>query len=149
MANRYPPKFKAADAQRREVTLIAIGRKLLNLDDETYYNMLSDRFGVDSSTKLDAAQRRQLLDHFKQLGFEPTGGKSEWAFIDKASADRQPLLRKICAVCIALKVGKAYAEGAAKRQHGIERKLEMMDVSELHALVGALERTRKSKEQSK
>ena len=39
-------------------------------------------------------------------------------------------------------VGRAYAEGVAKRQHGMARKLEMMDASELHAVVGALARTR-------
>jgi hypothetical protein len=94
---------------------------------------------------LDWQGRRKVLDHLAELmkahGIQ-VKKPNEWAFIKRASADRQPLLRKICAVCIDMGVGKAYAEGAAKRQHGIDRKLEMMDQGELWLLAGVLERTR-------
>lgn len=68
---------------------------------------------------------------------------NEWAFIDTAAEPLRPLLRKVCALCRAMKVPKAYAEAIATTQsHGTPRKLEMMDHGELWVLVGALERTK-------
>ena len=77
---------------------------------------------------------------------KPSGGykrDNEWAFIDAAAADKRPMLRKICAMCGAMQVGKAYAEGVARRQYGVDRRLEMMDAQELHGVTGALARTQK------
>lgn len=148
MTNRYPAKFKRADEARREIQLIHIAKQQLGLDDETYRAMLWSVARVKSSTELDFAGRKKVLDHLKGCGFKVAAKVNEWAFIDKAAADRQPLLRKICAVCRSMKVGKAYAEGAAKRQHGIDRKLEMMSVHELHDLVGALQRTLNNRERT-
>lgn len=102
--------------------------------------------GHRSAGDLDGAALARLV---AQLGEQkPKGGfkrENEWAFIDRAAPDNRPLLRKICAVSRAMSVGKAYAEGVARRQHGVERKLEMMSNTELWHLAGALERTRKYK----
>lgn len=68
--NKYPAKFKQADEQRREIQLIHIAKQQLGLDDETYRNMLSDRFGVASSKDMDWKQRKALLEHFKDLGWK-------------------------------------------------------------------------------
>lgn len=141
--SQYPAK--QADLKRREITLIHIAKQQLGMDDETYRAMLWSVARVKSSTALDFAGRKKVLDHLKACGFKVVA--NEWAFIDKAAADRQPLLRKICAVCRSMGVGKAYAEGAAKRQHGIDRKLELMDEGQLWLLAGVLERTRKSKQE--
>lgn len=115
-------------------------------DDDTYRDILYARTGKRSAADLEGGALARLV---AQLGEQkPQGGfkrESEWAFIDKAAADNQPLLRKICAVCRSMKVGKAYAEGVARRQHGVERRLEMMSNTELWHLAGALERTRKFK----
>lgn len=142
--NRFPAK--QTDIKRREITLIQIARKQLGLDDETYYAMLWTAARVKSSTALDFAGRKKVLDHLKACGFKVAAKVNEWAFINNAAADRKPLLRKICMVCKSMKVGKAYAEGAAKRQSGVSRRLEMMDESQLWLLAGVLEHTRKSKE---
>ena len=90
-----------------------------------------------SPRSLRAEAARRVLDHLRRLGGTP----NEWAFIDAAAEDRRPLLRKICATCRGMGVGKAYAEGIARRQHGVERRLEMMDMGELYAVAGALART--------
>jgi phage gp16-like protein len=145
--NRYPAK--QTDIKRREIQLIHIAKQQLDMDDETYRAMLWIVARVKSSTALDFAGRKKVLDHLKACGFKVAAKVNEWAFIDKAAADRQPLLRKICMVCKSMNVGKAYAEGAAKRQHGVDRKLEMMDEGQLWLLAGVLERTRKSKEEAK
>jgi len=137
---------RITDIKRREIQLIKIAQKQLGMDETTYRAMLFKVARVKSSTQLDAAGRKAVLDHLKSCGFKVMPKPNEWAFIDNAVKNRQPLLRKVCMVCKSLRVGKAYAEGAAKRQSGVERKLEMMDTVQLLLLVGALEHTRKNKE---
>lgn len=139
---------KPTDIKRREITLIHIAKQQLGMDDDTYRAMLWSVARVKSSTQLDFAGRKNVLDHLKACGFKVAAKPSEWAFIDNAAADRKPLLRKICAVCRSMGVGKTYAEGAAKRQTGIDRKLELMDQGQLWMLAGVLERTRKHKEEA-
>jgi len=141
MPKRYP-----VDQRRKDIIAIHAAKRDLCMDEDAYRAILWSVCTVESSTDLDQAGRNKLLDHFRACGWKPVQKVNEWAFIDKAAVDRQPLLRKICAVCRSMKVGKAYAEGAAKRQHSIDRKLEMMDQGELWLLAGVLERTRKSKE---
>jgi len=115
-------------------------------DDETYRDILYARTGKRSAADLEGGALARLV---AQLGEQKPKGSfkrdNEWAFIDRAAEDNRPLLRKICAVCRSMKTGKAYAEGVARRQHGVERRLEMMSAGELWILAGALERTRKFK----
>lgn len=144
MAKRYP-----IDQRRRDLAAIHAAKRDLAMSDDAYRDILWSVARVKSSADLDQAGRSKVLDHFRACGWKPVAKVNEWAFIENAAADRQPLLRKICAVCRSMDVGKAYAEGAAKRQHGIDRKLEMMDEGELWLLAGVLERTRKSKEKVK
>lgn len=137
-------KYPARHAEpKREIQLIKIAQKQIGMDDETYRAMLWTVARVKSSTELDFAGRKKVLDHFKSCGWEPNKKPNEWAFIDQATPLKKPLLKKICAVCRSMSVGRAYAEGVALRQHGVERKLEMMSEGELWMLAGALERTRK------
>ena len=76
MSNHYPAKFKQADQARREIQLIHVARQKIGMDDETYRNLLMDRFGTDSSKNLDWKQREQLLKHFKTLGFKVKSKKA-------------------------------------------------------------------------
>ncbi len=58
------------DAQRkRELGLIHIARASVGWDKPRYVCELMERFGVDSSAALSAAQRDELLKMFKGLGF--------------------------------------------------------------------------------
>lgn len=118
-------------------------KKELGLDDAAYRDILAARTGKRSAADLSVPDLARLV---AALGIQRAPSRTrpanEWAFIDAAAADRQPLLRKVCALCRAMKVPKTYAEGVAKRQHGTPRKLEMMDHGELWVLVGALERTK-------
>lgn len=141
--NRYP-----TDQRRRDLAAIHAAKRDLDMTDDAYRDILWSVARVRSSADLDQAGRSKVLDHFRACGWKPVPKVNEWKFIDTAAADRQPLLRKICMVCKSMKVGKAYAEGAAKRQTGVDRKLEMMDQGQLWILAGVLERTKKSKEQA-
>ena len=134
--------------RNKELAAIHTAKRDLGMADDAYRDIMWSVARVRSAKDLDHAGRMKVLDHFKACGWKPKPKANEWAFIDKAAADRQPLLRKICMVCRSMKVGKAYAEGAAKRQTGIERKLELMDQGQLWLLAGVLERTRKHKEEA-
>lgn len=118
-------------------------KKELGWSDEEYRDILEARTGKRSAGDLTGRELARLV---AAIGIQRDPSRkrpvNEWAFIDTAAADRQPLLRKVCALCRAMQVGKPYAEGVARRQHGVERKLEMMDHGELYILVGALQRTR-------
>lgn len=118
---------------------IVIKCRQLGIDDETRHDIVRNIGKVASgSTKdMSADAARRVLAHLDHLAGKP----NEWAFIDQAAEDKRPLLRKICATCLSLRAGKAYAEGVARRQHGVDRRLEMMDARELYALAGALMRT--------
>ena len=136
----------AHGTRNSQIATIKIAAKQLGMDDETYRAMLFTVARVNSATELDWAGRKQVIDHLKSRGASIGIKANEWGFIDGAASDRKPLLRKVCAVCRAMKVGKAYAEGVARRQHGIERRLEMMSASELWLLAGALSRTQMFKD---
>jgi len=114
--------------------------------DDEYRDILYARTGKRSAADLEGGALARLV---AQLGEQkPKGGfkrDNEWAFVDAAAIDKRPLLRKICAVCRSMGVGKRYAEGVARRQHGVARRLEMMDMDELYAVAGALARTQAHK----
>ncbi|MDH4134391.1 MAG: regulatory protein GemA [Gammaproteobacteria bacterium] len=141
MATQYPAN------RNKELAAIHAAKRDLCMADDAYRDILWAVARVRSAKDLDYAGRMKVLDHFKACGWKPKPKPNEWAFIDHAAADRQPLLRKICAVCRSMGVGKTYAEGAAKRQTGIDRKLELMDQGQLWVLAGVLERTRQHKQE--
>lgn len=82
-------------AQAKEVKLIKIAQRALQLDDATYRDMLSRLCGgKTSATDLDATERRRVLRHMKASGFvvkskAPATG-SEWR--------REPQMRKLRAM---------------------------------------------------
>lgn len=118
---------------------ILIECRKLGIDDDTRHDIIRNVGKVASGSTKDmgASAARRVLEYLRRLA----GAPNEWAFIDTAAEEKRPLLRKICATCLSLGVGKAYAEGVARRQHGVDRRLEMMDTRELHAVAGALMRT--------
>lgn len=75
MSQQYPAKFKADALKRREIQLIHVARQKVGMDEDTYRALLHDRFGLSSSTDMDWRQRKQLLDHFKTLGFKVVPSK--------------------------------------------------------------------------
>lgn len=130
-------------------------KKEYGWDDETYRDILYARTGKRSAADLEGGALARLVAQLgaqqPKGGFKRPGrdGECEWAFIDRAPEINRPLLRKVCALCRSMKVGRAYAEGVARRQHGVARRLEMMSNGELWMLAGALERTRTFKGKGK
>ena len=134
----------APDLKRRELAQIHIAKKELGMDDETYYAMLWSIGRVRHSNELDYTGRKRVLDHLKSRGFRVKRGKpatreraNDWAFVDRAAADRQPLLKKLIMVCKAGNKSKAYADSTCNRMHGIER-VELAAPDQLRAIVAAI-----------
>jgi len=138
---------KPKSARNSELAAIHIAAAQLGMDtrdenpESEYHAMLWSIARTRSAGDLDWTGRKRVLEHLKSRGAGKGRKSGEWSFIDSATQDRKPLLRKICAVCRAMKVGKKYAEGVAKKQHGVDRHLEMMSYTELWHLAGALSRT--------
>lgn len=137
MASPKPPR-------NRDLAAIHAGAKALGMDDDTYRAMLWTQARVRSAKDLDFAGRRRVLDHLRDLG-APGAPANEWAWVDSAAANKRPLLRKIIVMCRQLGLAKGgqirYCEGIARRQHQVDRKLQMMDQTDLWRIVCALERT--------
>lgn len=131
-------------ARNAELAAIHIAKAEANMADESYRDMLWTLARVRSAADLDYAGRHRVLDHLRKL----TG--DEWDFAKTMPPDKQKMLWKIRRLCIELKIRRgnqvAYAEGVARRQLGIERKLRMMEAGELWRLIGPLENTLKHKE---
>lgn len=133
---------RTADQLRKaELAQIHIAKAQLGLDEDTYRAMLWTVGRVKSSADLDWAGRKRVLDHLKAKGFTTARQADAWSFIDRAPADKKPALRVIVAICRKEGWSKAYAEGVARRQHGVDRRLEMMDARELSNVASALKRT--------
>lgn len=140
MATRYPPKFKAADLARREIQLIHVARKKIGMDDETYRNLLKDRFGASSSKGLSAQERRQLLDHFKKLGFKVVSKHVK----PTIKPELQALLDKIEALLADMKLPWAYLTAHKPGQPSMLKRLAGVDqiswanADGLRAIIAAL-----------
>jgi len=134
MSNPYPSKFKQADLARREIQLIHVARQKVSMDEDTYRALLHDRFGVASSKDMDWKQRKELLDHFKTLGFKSTASTRPAPAKDKVAQ-----VSKIRALLIALdNKPDAYADGMSKHMFKIDR-FEWCTGAQLGKIIAALE----------
>ena len=130
----YPSKFKQSDLARREIQLIHVARQKVSMDEDTYRVLLHDRFGVASSKDMDWKQRRELLDHFKTLGFKSTASQRPAPAKDKVAQ-----VGKIRALLIALdNKPDAYADGMSKHMFKIDR-FEWCTGAQLGKIIAALE----------
>lgn len=67
--NKYPARLAE---QKCEIQIIKIAQKQLGMDDETYRAMLWTVARVHSSTELDFAGRKKVLEHLEACGFKRT-----------------------------------------------------------------------------
>ena len=133
----YPAK--QADLARREIQLIHVARQKIGMDEDTYRALLHDRFSVSSSKDMDWKQRRELLDHFKTLGFKSTSSiKAGKTNRPTPAADKAPQVAKIRALLIALdNKPDAYADGMARHMFKIDR-FEWCTGAQLGKIIAAL-----------
>jgi phage gp16-like protein len=130
----------APDHRRRELALIHIAKKQLDLDDDTYRAMLWTVGRVHSSGDLDYAGRQRVLEHLRACGFKARGhGKKP-----TVRADRAAQLSKIEALLADaglpwdyLTHGKDGKPSMVKRICRVE-KIEWCSAEQLGKLIAAL-----------
>ena len=140
MSNQYPNKFKQADVMRREITLIHVAKQKLGMDDDTYRAMLWAVARVKSSTELDFAGRKKVLDHMKASGFKVVATHVK----PKVSPARQAQLDKIEALLTDMQLPWAYLTAhkpgqpsMLKRLSGVEQ-IAWARADGLRAIITAL-----------
>lgn len=124
-------------ARRAELAQIHQAKKQLQLDDDTYREVLARVTGVTSSADMTHAQRKAVLAEFMRLGFKPQ--RSARSFKDRPlDANTVPLLRKVEALLADAKRSWSYAHGLAQKMYSVAR-LEWLNPKQLHDLVSAMQ----------
>lgn len=134
--NKYPTRYAE---QKREIQIIHIAKQQLAMDEDTYRAMLWSVARVKSSTELDFAGRKKVLDHMEACGFKRTKPQPR-----KLADD--PQSKKIRALWLELHVaGKVRnpSESAlaafVKRQTGRDA-LQWLNAREASALIEELKK---------
>lgn len=113
-----------------ELAKIHIAKKQLGLDDDTYRDMLWTVARVRSSSELDHAGRKTVLDHLKARGFNSQTKPS-------VSNIKKPLIGKISALLADMKLPWTYADAVAKQMYKRDR-LQWCDAAQLRGVIAAL-----------
>jgi phage gp16-like protein len=111
-----------------------MGKKQLGLDDDTYRNMLADRYDVDSAGDLRMDQLDDLVNHMESLGasFAKTK-KSAKKYVRKIYA----LWGELEAMGVIEKSGKEPCIAWVKRQTGVDNP-DWLDVDQASKAIEAL-----------
>lgn len=138
------PATRMSDTARRDdLAKIHIARKQLGMEEDAYRDLLWTVGRVRSSADLDHAGRARLLDHFRACGWRPRPPKEKkpgsWDWVNNAAEDRKAMLRKIAMILREADRPKEYADGIAKRMHGVDL-VEFCRPGQLHDIVAALVR---------
>lgn len=116
-----------------------IAKKQLGLDDETYRQILADRYGVASSAKLSLDKLKDLCAFFERKGWQAKVKPP------RAGCDRTALIGKIYALLAEIgrmsnkHVPFEYAESILKRQGGAA-KLQWGTPEQLRGVIAALDK---------
>lgn len=121
--------------RRADLARIHILAKELSLTRDEYESLLWVIARVRSAGDLDHTGRARVIEHFAaQAGKQES---NEWAFVDRASPDRQPMLRKLLMQCRSAGYGKKYLNGMAHQMFHVET-VEFCRPDQLHSMIAAL-----------
>lgn len=122
-------------ASRNErLAAIHMGKKALNLDEDTYRDMLGNVTGKRSAKDMDMDDLLKVIQHLDQLGFS----KRNFGSKPKVKLSKGALIGKIEAHLTENKLHWNYAKGIAKQMFQKEA-LEFCTENELWRIVAALE----------
>lgn len=139
--------------RNNELAQIHIAKAQLGMADEAYRGILWTIGRVTSSKDLDFAGRQRVIEHMRKCGWKPAPPKRPrapdpaWDWVNKAAADRQPMLRKIAVILKKAEREKAYADGIAKHMFGVDL-VEFCAPQQLHRIVAALEFDKRRRERT-
>lgn len=131
---------KAAELRRKDLSIIHLAKKDLQISDDEYRDLLLGLTGKTSSAQLDWQGRRQLIEHFKKLGFKVKGSAVDRP-APAVGADRQAQIGKIEALLADAGRPWVYADGLVKKLFAstsqVER-IEFCDSEHLAKVIAAL-----------
>lgn len=120
--------------RKRQLAQIHIAKSDMGLDDDTYRALLIDVTGVDSAARLNAKQRRAVLERFDSKGWKNKKHKGKPRSV---SADKAPLYSKIGALLADMKLSWGYADGIAKQMYKVDN-LGWCKQNQLRGIITAL-----------
>lgn len=131
---------KAHARAAKEVQLIQIAKRQLQMDEDVYRNLLREYGGVESSTQLNEQARGRLLDHFYRLGFVSTArAKRAAKGAMTVAADKEALIKKIDAMLLSQGRDRRYIEPGLVRRICKVDSLAFCTAEHLGKLIAALQ----------
>lgn len=118
------------------IAKVHVGKRLLDLDDAAYRDVLERATGKRSCSAMTVAQLNAVLAEFRRLGADLAGSQASEK--RPRDVDGRPLLRKVQALLADAKRPWSYAHSMAQRMYGADR-CEWLPDAQLHALVAALQ----------
>lgn len=136
------------DRRHSELGKIHMGAKqLFGDDEEAYRDMLESVAGVRSAAGLDAAGRRQVIEHLKACGaeFAPARKSGLKRNSPAPPPETELQIRKIRAMLAEAELPDAYAEAILKRQcsHPHRVPLQWANSEQLRGVIAALANRKK------
>lgn len=125
----------------KEKAIIHVAKQQLRMSEEEYRAALSN-FGVASSKNLTFQQYEAFLLSLKSAGFAVNGKKRTYIPPQRTTWDKGPLLRKIGALLVEMKLTWNYADGIARRMFKVDC-VSWCAADQLHSIVAALEYKRR------
>ena len=126
----------------KEKAVVHIAKQQLGMTEEEYRAALL-KFGVASSKNLTFYQYEGFLQKLKADGFVlKNQQKGIYGHHPRASWDRAPLLKKIGALLVGMKLTWSYADGIARRMFKVDC-VSWCVPDQLHSIVAALEYKRR------
>lgn len=126
------------EQRRRDLAMIHLAKKELDLDDDMYRDILQQCCGTESAAELDAPNRRKLLAFFRGRGW---GRRDHTQKRPKNMnvPDRSRLLKKIEALLAEAKRPWSYADTLAKKMWKVDS-LTFCEPKHLNGIISALVR---------
>lgn len=121
-------------SRNERLAAIHMGKKALNLDEDTYRDMLEHVTGKRSAKDMDMDDLIKVIQHLDQLGFS----KRDFGKKPRVKLSKEALISKIEAHLTEHKLHWNYAKGIAKQMFRKEA-LEFCTENELWRIVAALE----------
>jgi phage gp16-like protein len=134
--NKYPARFAE---KRRDIQIIHIAKQQLGMDEETYRAMLWTVARVKSSTALDFAGRKKVLDHMEACGFKRTKPQPRKLADDPQSKMIRALWLQLHEAGKVRNPSESALAAFAKRQTGRDA-LQWLSAKEASALIEELKK---------
>lgn len=114
---------KKGGRRRRDLALIHIARKQLDIDDDDYREIVREVGQVDSGSAADlnAEGRQAVIERFKEMGFRPVHKSDRASGMHvRPSWQRERQLSKIGAILADLGYPWKYADAIARNMYGVD-----------------------------